>query len=105
MNQKFAFILNDKVEMVMEMDELLTSFFNADYYVEDKTEEKRIFGPRTKFYLNIGSEGLEPQVVMMNEDFYSLLMSNPIAVAISDDSLVAEGWTYDGSEFFEPTAV
>ena len=44
-------------------------------------------------------------VVMMNEDFYSLLMSNPIAVAISDDSLVAEGWTYDGSEFFEPTAV
>jgi hypothetical protein len=105
MNQKFAFILDNKVEMVMEMDELLTSFFNADYHVEDRTEEKRIFGPRTKFYLDISSEGLGSQVVMMNEDFYSLLLSNPIAVAISDESLVSEGWTYDGSEFFEPTEV
>jgi hypothetical protein len=105
MNQKFAFILDNKVEMVMAMDELLTSFFNADYYVEDRTEEKRIFGIRHKFYLNIGAEGVGSEVIMMNEDFYSLLLSNPIAVAISDDSLVSEGWTYDGSEFFEPTTV
>ena len=105
MSQKFAFILDNKVEHVMEMGGVLPSFLNAGYYVEDRTEEKRIFGNRHKFYLDIGSEGLGSQVVMMNEDVYSLLMSNPIAVAISDESLVSEGWTYDGSEFFEPTEV
>jgi hypothetical protein len=59
MNQKFAFILDNKVEMVMAMDELLTSFFNADYYVEDRTEQKRIFGFKHKFYLKIGAEGTD----------------------------------------------
>jgi hypothetical protein len=100
---KFACILNGVVEKTIIANSFMSEILLSDYFfLDDSTDEKRLELGTSSFYLILSSDSKGSVSIVADEEFYSLMMSSPLMIALSEDSEVTEGFLYNNLEFTQP---
>jgi hypothetical protein len=100
---KFACILNGVVEKTIIANSFMSEILLSDYFfLDDSTDEKRLEFGTSSFYLILSSDSKGSVSIVADEEFYSLMMSSPLMIALSEDSEVTEGFLYNNLEFTQP---
>jgi hypothetical protein len=93
-----AFIIDNKVEKVLNTIDPMPAILTNGYSFLDKTSESSETPPG-QFLFEISNEQEGSLTINADESLFAILQSNPLVVEIPEGLEVQIGWNYDGANF------
>lgn len=96
--KNLAFIIDGKVEKILNTFEEMAVIFLNGYSFVDKTTETENH-PAGQFLFEVSNEEYGNMEINSDESLFTILQSNPLIVEIPEGIEVQVGWNYDGANF------